>query len=358
LSRPSSPIEAAIHGILHQSEEGMVTTAGSKAKKVVPNLVSLIAAVTLSFGASEALLRLKNASMKNYDIEMWRYAKELKTLSPNPSLGHEHLPNASAVLESVLIRTNAWGLRGGQITERPAPGTRRILILGSSIALGWGVDEDKTVSALLQRKFDAAQQKVEVLNAGIGNYNTERYVEHFLLRLTPLKPTDILVLAFVRDGEELSPGGGNFLLRNSELAVTIWTASSRLFGAAGEKSLVDLYRAVYAPHSQALAVMQEEFAKLADYAKAHDIRVTLAMVPDVHSLESYPLGFVHDIFAATSRKLGFTYVDLLPALQGLTPEEVWAMPGDPHPNARGHAIMADAIYPVLAAETQSSVKSY
>jgi lysophospholipase L1-like esterase len=52
--------------------------------------------------------------------------------------------------------------------------------------------------------------------------------------------------------------------------------------------------------------------------------------------------------AQIARDNGFAYVDLLPAFHGLTPEEIWAMPGDPHPNARGRAAMAEAIYPVLA----------
>jgi len=104
-------------------------------------------------------------------------------------------------------------------------------------------------------------------------------------------------------------------------------------------------------------VLQGEFAKLADYAKAHNIRVTVAMMPDIHNLTDYPLGFVNDAFAAMSRQLGFTYVDLLPAFVGRQPDEVWAMPGDPHPNALGHAIMAKTIFPVLAAEAQAPANS-
>jgi lysophospholipase L1-like esterase len=47
---------------------------------------------------------------------------------------------------------------------------------------------------------------------------------------------------------------------------------------------------------------------------------------------------------------GFIYVDLLPGLQGLEPKQLWAMPGDPHPNALGHEIMAQTLYPVLKNE--------
>jgi lysophospholipase L1-like esterase len=323
-------------------------TPPNRLKAFLFNVLSFVVALTLSFMAAEGIVRLKNASMEDYNTEMWRYARELKFPSPDPRLGHEHVANAHAVLQSVDIRTNAWGLRGGPVSYTPAPGTRRILVLGSSIALGWGVDEDKVVSSLLQMKFAASGQNVEVLNGGIGNYNAERYVERFLTRLAPLQPTDLLILAFVRDGEELTQGGGNFLLRNSQLAVTAWTAINRVVVKSGEASLVDHYRQIYAPGSPALALMKAEFAKLAAYARQHRIRVTMAMVPDIHNLTNYPLGFVHAIFAQTARDNGFAYIDLLQTFQGLTPEEIWAMRGDPHPNARGHALMSDAIYGVLA----------
>ncbi|HVZ18382.1 MAG TPA: GDSL-type esterase/lipase family protein [Terriglobales bacterium] len=321
----------------------MQATPPNRLKSVLFGCISFIVTLVLCLAAAEGILRMKNASMKNYDVEMWRYAKELKFASPIPVLGHEHLPDASAVLQSVDIRTNAWGLRGGPVSEKPAPNTRRILLLGGSIALGWGVPEDQVLSTLLQKKLEASGQKVEVLNAGIGNYNAERYIERFLQRLTPLEPTDLLVLAFVRDGEPLEQGSNNFLLRHSELVMTAWIVANRIFGATGEQNLIDHSRNLYRLDSPAVARMKAEFGKLANYAKQHRIKVVMAMVPDTHQLDNYPLGFVHDVFASVARDNGFAYIDLLKQFQGLSPEQIWAMPGDPHPNARGHALMADAI---------------
>jgi lysophospholipase L1-like esterase len=317
-------------------------------KKWVGNLVLVTLALLLSAFGLEAIVRLKNASMTNYDIEMWRYAQELKVLSSNPHLGHEHLPNKEAVLQSVVIRTNNWGLRGGDVADDAGVGTRRILLLGSSIALGWGVNEDATLAGQLQHKFDAAGRHAEVLNGGIGNYNAERAIERFLIKLAPLRPSDIVYLAFVRDGEPLESGGGNWLLRHSELAVTLWIAGTRIFGRTGEANLVRHYQDVYAPGSANLAAMKEAFAKLADYAKVNHVRVTMAMVPDIHNLTDYRLGFVHAIFKGVAQDDGFAFIDLLPAFAGLRPEEIYAIPGDPHPNARGHALMAEAIFPVLS----------
>src|SRR5262245_60816363 len=119
-----------------------------QARNVVFSSVLVVASVALSLTAAELLLRVKNSSMTNYDIEMWRYAKELKAKSPDESLDFDHVRSRSALLQSVEIRLNNWGLRGPDVPPR-APDERRILFLGGSITLGWGVSEESTVQARL-----------------------------------------------------------------------------------------------------------------------------------------------------------------------------------------------------------------
>ncbi|MEP7070233.1 MAG: SGNH/GDSL hydrolase family protein [Usitatibacter sp.] len=296
--------------------------------------------------AGEAILRAKNASMKNYDIEMWRYALELKRRSDIPVLGHEHVASKSATLQSVDIRINEKGLRGAPVTS-PIPGKRRILFLGSSVTLGWGVAEDDTMTARLGKMFRADGQDVEVLNAGIGNYNAVRYVERFRRRLADLEPTDIVVHYFLRDAETLDAGAGNLLLRHSELAFTTWVAFSRYFGKASEKTLDERYRAMYQPQAQGYRDMRAALHDLAAYAKEHGISLYLAMTPDVHDLLDYKFGYIHEVMRNVAGEEGYAYIDLLPAMKNLTPAQVWSMPGDPHPNALGHRLMAEAIYPAL-----------
>ena len=301
----------------------------------------------LSLAAGEALLRLKNASMTNYDIEMWRYSNALKVKNPNPDIAFTHRKNSSALLQNVTIRTNDLGLRGGAL-EPLAPGGRRILFLGSSITLGWGVAEEQSLTAQLERKFRAAGETVQVLNGGVGNYNAVRYTTRFFDDLVSLRPTDIVVHYFLRDAEDLQPGGGNALLEHSQLAVTIWIAKNRLFEASGPDTLVDHYRQVYAPQSAGFLKMKAQMKRLADYGKVHGIRIYLAMTPDIHDLKNYKLEYIHRIMRQVAAEDGYTFVDLLPALRGRPPEELFAMPGDPHPNALGHRLMADALFPALA----------
>ena len=109
-------------------------------KSVMLNGVILLVSTLFILGTTEGLLHLKNSNMQNYDIEMWRYSKEIKTISKNTVLGHEHQLSKQALLQSVLIRTNNFGLRGDDINVTTNK-KRRILALGSSITLGWGVEK-------------------------------------------------------------------------------------------------------------------------------------------------------------------------------------------------------------------------
>jgi lysophospholipase L1-like esterase len=316
-------------------------------KSFLSSLALLMATLAICLVVGEIILRVKNSSMQTYDIEMWRYARELKSKSPDPDLSFDHVRSKSAIFQNVAINLNEMGLRGGPL-HPPRDGRRRILFLGGSITLGWGVPEAETAEARLEAMLHGAAEDAEVLNGGVGNYNTVRYVRRFFRELTPLNPTDIVVQYFLRDAEDLPPDSGNFILRNSELAVTLWMAYHRMLDKVGEKSLVDHYHAVYQPTAPGFIRMQAELRSLADYAKAHDIRIYMAMTPDIHNLVDYKFGFIHDMMRKVADDSGYTFIDLFPALRGHPPEELDAMPGDPHPNALGHRLMAEAIFSVIA----------
>lgn len=318
----------------------------TKGHTVLFSVIAVIVSLVISLAAAEMILRVKNSAGTNYDIEMWKYANTLKRQSDDPLMGHEHRPNAEAHLQNVDIRTNEYGLRGGPV-QPLVPGERRILFLGSSITLGWGVPEDQTMTVLIEEKFRKDGTNVQVLNAGIGNYNTTRYSELFLKRLTQLEPTDIVINYFINDAEVLPAGGGSWILRHSQLAVTLWIAANRLFGQTGMGNLESHYRAVYDPNAPGYKQMLAGLDRIKAYADAHHIRVYLTITPDIHQLTNYPFLYIHERMAQVAAERGFTFIDFYPPFEHEKPENIWAMPGDPHPNAHGHHLMADTLYPAL-----------
>ena len=152
----------------------------SKFSNITISIATSIIGVIIALLLGEAIVRFKNSTMKNYDIEMWRYSKYLKKKSDINILGHEHVPSKCEILQLVEICTDSKGLRVDKNNSDIYSGVnnRRILFLGGSVTLGWGVVENETTTSLLQKKFPPSQG-VEVLNAGIGNYNAARYVTRF-----------------------------------------------------------------------------------------------------------------------------------------------------------------------------------
>ncbi len=302
------------------------------------------------FGITLAIIALglefflvnKNKDGKNYDIEMWKYSRQLKKISDNPKLGHEHIANKKALLQNTEIRINSLGMRGAE----PDNIKPKFLILGSSITLGWGVEESKIYPEILQEKL---ADKYEVLNAGIGNYNSVREIEAFFAKYQDLKPKTILLSYFVNDAEIIPAPKRNWLLENSQLAVTLWSRLEQIKRKFGvQESFEEHYKNIYQDDYPGWLETQAAFNRLADYALKNDTRVIVTMIPDIHNLENYPFDFIHSKIKQVSAQNNFEYIDFLDSFKNINnQEELWAMPGDPHPNELGHAMMAEQILDYL-----------
>jgi hypothetical protein len=141
----------------------------SPARQIVFSVLLLGVTLALCLLGAEAFLRIKNSAMTNYDIEMWRYANELKQKSDDPQIDFDHRRSQTALLQSTEIRLNSMGLRGPEVSALQKD-ERRILFLGGSITLGRGVEEKDTVEARLERMLNSSGEAAQVLNGGVGNY--------------------------------------------------------------------------------------------------------------------------------------------------------------------------------------------
>ncbi len=304
----------------------------------------VLLSTTIGIGTAEIILRAKNSRMDNYDIEVWKYAKDLKIKSDNPILDYEHRKNVKGTFQNIDFRINERGLRGDKLRNSEA---RRILFLGGSITLGWGVDEEDVVTNRIEKMFLDSGKDVEVLNGGMLNYNTNRYVTRFFERLIDLKPTDIVINYFLRDAEDLKPTKPNYLLRNSQLAVTVWTAFNRTINSRGQNSMEKHYSSIYKKNSIGFQTMERNLKKLSDYAKSNNIRIYIVMIPDIKNLIDYKFDYIHAQIAEIAKANDYIFLDSLPRFRGLSFESLYAMPGDPHPNSKGHRILAETAFPVL-----------
>jgi hypothetical protein len=171
--------------------------------QVLPALVLLV----FSFFAAGLLAELASRwvldSGMNFDLEMWKYAKDIKRVSANPEIAHEHTPGTSGFFMGVPVAINSLGLRDREYSLKKPPGSVRVLMLGDSLTFGWGVKVENTPTKILEEMLnrDGSGRTYEIINSGVGNYNTRMEVAYFLDRGHLLKPDVVVLNYFINDAE-------------------------------------------------------------------------------------------------------------------------------------------------------------
>jgi hypothetical protein len=85
----------------------------------------------------EISLRVAFYRSKDFAMEMWKYAVQLKRPVADPALRFVHVPNSHAFLMGVDVDINSRGLRDYEYSFTRSPGTYRIMMLGDSTTFGF-----------------------------------------------------------------------------------------------------------------------------------------------------------------------------------------------------------------------------
>ncbi|MCC9620711.1 hypothetical protein LPB41_03320 [Thalassospira sp. MA62] len=305
----------------------------------------VLCGLVLACAAGEGLVRIATADQKNYLVEMWRYATLLKQKSDDPAVGHEHIPGASARLQGVDVSINSLGMRGPEV-DLTAPGDNRVVIIGDSVAMGWGVPEEDTLRGQLA---DRLGPDTDVMTTGVGNMNLSQIIAHWLHYSEELTPKTVVVLATARAPVLQKADDAGWLVRHSQLyALIVSFAEMAASNSTGEEALVDSYRNIWT-EGPGLAAMDGAMDRLKADQEKHGYRVVVLLVPEPHSFAPYRFGFINQILAAKVEERNWTFVDPVPVMQSAPAEHYWVTSSDVHPNAEAFKIFADLLVPVLTA---------
>jgi lysophospholipase L1-like esterase len=304
-----------------------------------------ILTILLLFGLLEIAVRVVIDDGMNFDLEMWKYANQVKQRSADPLIGHEHRPNAHARLMGVDVDINALGYRGREIAISRTPGIRRILMLGDSFTEGWGVAVDETVSRRLEILFDQRGMAVEVVNAGVGNSGSVQEVQGFLTRHARLNP-DLVILNF--DFRSAIPvpryADDGWLVRHSEARMFLSSGADALQRLTGVKRRwADDYLALF--DGPGWPAAKAAIVRLVEYCRAHQIELLIANWPELHDVQHYVLGSITDRIRALADAEHVAFIDLLDAVKTQDSSTLWVTPADPHPNGYANQLFAEYLFP-------------
>lgn len=180
---------------LRPEERNRSSTRASRSPTRLKNALLLAGTLAFLFVTAEIALRIvyhpeNLGSVVCFDERLgW-------ALEPNASL--RSVDNEKGL--DYTIRTNSLGLRDRKVTRAKKPGTKRILIIGDSIAYGTGVDAEWRFSDFLSR---ALGDSFEVLNAGVCGWGTDQELLFYENRGKALEP-DYVILSFTMANDVLN----------------------------------------------------------------------------------------------------------------------------------------------------------
>ena len=202
---------------------------------------------------------------------------------------------ATALLAAVFLTPGP-----GSVAALPGPVPRTILVLGDSLAAGFGVEPEQAFPALLQQKIEAAGWRDIVVNAGVsGDTSADGLARiDWLLR----RKVDVLILEL----------GANDGLRG----IPVPTIKTNL------QAIVDRMK-----HK---------------YPQARIIIAGMQMPPNVGGLYAEAYRKIFPDLAAEN------HAALIPfLLEGVGGKPELNQPDHMHPNAEGHKIVAENVWKIL-----------
>lgn len=324
-----------------------------RSAKILGIIIVNLSAILL---IGEALCRIFFNQSMNFDMEMWRYANLLKQKSGYHNLGHAHLPSASAFLMGVQVDLNSHGMRGEEVPFKKGPEVFRIALLGDSLTMGWGVPQNRLYARLLEEELNQSppdgfrkETRFEVLNFGVGNYNTVQEVALLRYKGMSFDPDLILLGYFINDAEKLAHHEDNFFITHSFIYAFSKSVINR-FTSAENGNYSDYYRNLYQDNQVGWRECQQGLQDLVKISKLNKVPVVMFILPELHDLtQRYPFADIHQKLATVAKYTGLPVVDLRGefTIYAGREKDIWVSPTDAHPNALAQPLIARALYQKL-----------
>jgi lysophospholipase L1-like esterase len=349
--------------ILEESTSVGPSTPGQPPRRgrqgILLNIALLVGTLVFGCLAMELALRVVFARSMDFSMEMWKYATQLKRPVADARLSFVHAPNRSAFLMGAPVSINSHGLRDREYSEEKPPNVYRVMMLGDSTTFGWGVREEDTAAKFLERKFNAhlpaGYDKVEVINAGVGNYDTVQEVTYYETRGKAFHPDLVVLVFFINDPEPVPVEGKGFLIDRSYLIAFVTNRFDGILRHMGTRpNWKQYYASLYEDDKPGFQACKQALGSLADSTRSNGVRVLVAILPELHQIngDSYPFKAAHakikDILAADN----VPAVELIDGLKDHGPEEtLWVTRQDDHPNAKANDLISSQLHQWILANT-------
>lgn len=287
--------------------------------------------------------------------------------SEDPIIGYELTPNSKSIQRGIEYKINSKGLRDYEYSYEKSEGTYRIVVLGDSVTTGFGVNLDELYVKQLEKLLnDDNKKNYEVINLGVGGYNTQQEFQWLKKEGLKYNP-DLVIFSYlfndispkmvknVTDDSEVNLCRISFtntkipcwIVDNLRKIRTLTFVKYRLNNILTKKEEKDYYyRLYYEIHS--INDFDEIFANISQFSEDANLPVYFLIFPFIVSdYKQYPYKPIHKDLTEKLNEHNLKFIDILKDYSQTSKPIYISKIDRSHPNARGHRIAAEAIYKYL-----------
>jgi lysophospholipase L1-like esterase len=341
------------------SSSSEIVPRASRWKNALKNLALFATVFLVCVALAEGVLRLMgygNVEIYQPDpLVIWR-------LKPNQ--------NCYTKIDHKPVRINAHGTRGAEFTDAKPSGTIRIISLGDSRTFGWGLSNEETYSALLQKQLQeklGPGKKVEVINAGVNAWSFPQMSVFFREFALPWQP-DMVILGEANLWTQFSEKSDPAFVRKMMSRVRLKNLLRRfaLYHYVVEVQLKEVYerqRSKFIPvdpkqdtlfkeqqQKDPDAFFRAAIEDLCSIALSNRVQPVLVFIPSQNTLLAPGTNAFTEVRRAktsVSQKFNVPLLDLTPDLQPRAKDLY--LDADPvHLNAAGNEIIGRRLFEVVS----------
>ena len=311
-------------------------------KYLLVRLLAILIIFIVILAIGEVFIRIYLHYNTAYDIEMTKYAMNLKEDSGNKLIGHVHRPNKSMKLMDVMVDINSDSLRDKEYPVSKGD-QYRIIFLGDSLTFGWGVKEEETFATLIEEDLNS-HMPTEVLNFGIGNYNTEQQVNLFIDKGLKYNPDKVVLFYFINDAEPTPEKSRLWFLGYSQFISFYWSRINSLINnLVPSKSFQEYYESLYKDNQQGWINARKAMIQLKEICESKGIEFQVVLLPELHDVNNDIFANVYNNLALFLEENNIDYLNLAKLFENHPNQiELWVSYDDAHPNNIAHKKIAEA----------------
>ena len=255
----------------------------------------------------------------------------------------ELVPSTSIYFHGEKLSINRWGMRDRDYERTPPPNTYRIALTGPSFVMGYGVADDEGFEPLLEDRLNrenagSPHTKYEILNFAVPGYSAIQNLMVLEQKALPFQPNAIFFMAHQREEEAVVLYLADRISVGANLPYPDLMEVAQQAGAEPGATKVEAERLL---RPEGTEILSWTYRRIVEISRAHGILPVWIFMPTLeNTLRAEEIAHLTRV----AEESGFIVLDLSDAYDNQDLESLIVAYWDKHPNAKGHALIADDLY--------------